>query len=106
MDSALGWRAERWFGADFKKLRRNLPSLPTAAEASANFRAPEVAPSDGRAVRATGRTSPLGTRVREEWRAEVKLYAAQHRIKMIEVLEQAFEALKARKKQEKWLLDS
>ncbi len=45
-----------------------------------------MAPADGRSVHATGRISPLGTRVREEWHTEVKLYAAQHRIKMIEVL--------------------
>ena len=85
--------------ADFKKLRRNLPAPPTAAEAPANLREPETAPTDGRSARATGRTYPLGTRVREDWHAEVKLYAAQHRIKMVEVLEQAFEALKARNKQ-------
>ena len=87
--------------ADFKKLRRNLPAPPTDAETSANLRAPETAPADGRSTRATGRTYPLGTRVREEWHAEVKLYAAQNRIKMVEVLEQAFEALKDRNKQEK-----
>lgn len=86
--------------ADFKKLRRNLPAPPTEAEAPANLRAPETAPTDGRSTRATGRTYPLGTRVREEWHAEIKLYAAQHRIKMVEVLEQAFEALKERKKQD------
>ena len=80
--------------ADFKKLRRNLPAPPTAAEAPANLREPEAAPGDGRSARATGRTYPLGTRVREDWHAEVKLYAAQHRMKMVEVLEQAFEALK------------
>ena len=80
--------------ADFKKLRRNLPAPPTAAEAPANLREPETAPGDGRSARATGRTYPLGTRVREDWHAEVKLYAAQHRMKMVEVLEQAFEALK------------
>jgi len=86
MDSALGWRAEGWSGADFRKLRRNLPAPPTAADASANLWAPEVAPADGRSVRARGRTYPLGTRVREECHAKVKLYAAQHRISMIEVL--------------------
>ena len=56
--------------------------------------------TDGRSARATGRTYPLGTRVREDWHAEVKLYAAQHRMKMVEVLEQAFEALKAKNKRE------
>ena len=87
--------------ADFKKLRRNLPAPPTAAEAPANLRAPEVAPADGRSARATGRTHQLATRVHVEFYDEVRLYAAQHRLKLVEVLEQAFEALKARDKQEK-----
>lgn len=84
--------------ADFKKLRRNLPAPPTAAEAPVNLRAPEVAPADGRSMRATGRTHQLATRVRVEFYDEVRLYAAQHRLKLVEVLEQAFEALKARDK--------
>ena len=86
--------------ADFKKLRRNLPAPPTAAEAPANLRAPEVAPADGRTMRATGRTHQLATRVRVEFYDEVRLYAAQHRLKLVEVLEQAFEALKERGKKE------
>ena len=80
--------------ADFKKLRRNLPAPPTAAEAPSNLRAPEVAPMDGRSMRATGRTHQLATRVRAEFYDEVRLYAAQHRLKLVEVLEKAFEALK------------
>ena len=80
--------------ADFKKLRRNLPAPPTAAEAPANLKAPEVAPMDGRSIRATGRTHQLATRVRVEFYDEIRLYAAQHRLKLVEVLEQAFEALK------------
>ena len=87
--------------ADFKKLRRNLPAPPTAAEAPANLRAPEVAPADGRSMRATGRTHQLATRVRVEFYDEIRLYAAQHRLKLVEVLEQAFEALKEKSKQEK-----
>ena len=87
--------------ADFKKLRRNLPAPPMAAEAPANLRAPEVAPADGRSMRATGRTHQLATRVRVEFYDEIRLYAAQHRLKLVEVLEQAFEALKEKSKQEK-----
>lgn len=86
--------------ADFKKLRRNLPAPPTAAEAQVNLKAPEVAPTDGRSTRATGRTHQLATRVRVEFYDEVRLYAAQHRLKLVEVLEQAFEALKEKSKQE------
>jgi hypothetical protein len=36
--------------------------------------------------------------VREDFHDELRVYAAQHRMKLVEVLEQAFEALKARKK--------
>jgi hypothetical protein len=84
--------------ADFKKLRRNLPP-PTSAEATANLQAPEAAPADGRSARATGRTHQLATRVREEFYDELRLYAARHRLKLVEVLEQAFEALKERDNQ-------
>ena len=85
--------------ADFKKLRRNLPPPPTAAEAPANLKAPEVAPADGRSARATGRTHQLATRVRVEFYDEIRLYAAQHRLELVEVLEQAFEALKKNQKE-------
>jgi hypothetical protein len=80
--------------ADFKKLRRNLPPPPTAAEAPGNLTAPETAPVDGRTVRATGRTHQLATRVRADFYDELRLYAAKHRLKLVEVLEHAFEALK------------
>lgn len=84
--------------ADFKKLRRNLPAPPIAAEAPANLTAPETAPTDGRSARATGRTKQLATRVREDFHEELKVYAARHRLKLVEVLEQGHEALKASKK--------
>ena len=84
--------------ADFKKIRRNLPAPPTAAEAPGNLSEPEVAPSDGRSARATGRTKQLATRVREDFYDELKVYAATHRLKLVQVLEQAFEALKEKTK--------
>ena len=84
--------------ADFKKLRRNLPPPPTEAEASSNLSAPEMAPADGRTLRATGRTKQLATRVREEFHDELKMFAAKHRLKLVEVLEQGHEALKVSKK--------
>ena len=83
--------------ADFKKLRRNLPPPPAATEASANLQAPETAPTDGRSARATGRTKQLATRVTEEFYDELRLYAAQNRLKLVQVLELGFEALKANK---------
>lgn len=84
--------------ADFKKFRQNLPAPPTAAEAPTNLAAPETAPTDGRAARATGRTKQLATRVTEEFHDELKMYAAKNRLKLVEVLEQGHEALKARNK--------
>lgn len=84
--------------ADFKKLRRNLPPPPTAEEAPANLSAPEIAPADGRSARATGRTKQLATRVREEFHDELKMYAARHRLKLVEVLERGHEALKSSQK--------
>ncbi len=51
---------------------------------------------DGRSLRATGRTKQLATRVREDFYDELKVYAATHRMKMVEVLERSFEALKDR----------
>ena len=82
--------------ADFKKLarRRNLPAPPTAAEAPRNLAVPEGVAVDGRSARATHRTMQLATRVRPEFYDELKLYAAKHRLKLVEVLERGHEALK------------
>lgn len=85
--------------ADFKKaIRRNLPPPPAETEVPDNLRAPETAPPaphvDGRTLRATGRTKQLATRVREEFYDELKMYAARHRLKLVEVLERGHEALK------------
>jgi hypothetical protein len=84
--------------ADFKKLRRNLPPPPPEEEVSTNLTAPEAAPTDGRSARATGRTYAMGTKVRPEFYDELRAYAAKHRLKLVEVLEQGHEALKASKK--------
>jgi hypothetical protein len=84
--------------ANFQKLRRNLPPPPTEADAPANLSQPEVAPSDGRSARATGRTRQLATRVREDFHTELKMYAAKHRLKLVEVLELGHQALKEREK--------
>jgi hypothetical protein len=74
-----------------------LPSPPTLEVAPQNLRAPEVAPPaevvDGRTLRATGRTKQLATRVSEEFYDDLKLYAATHRLKIVEVLELGFKSL-------------
>lgn len=87
--------------ADFKKLRRNLPPPPREAETRANLAEPETAPTDGRSLKATGRTHQLATRVRAEFYDEIRQYAAEHRLKLVEVLEQSFAALKEKHKLEK-----
>jgi hypothetical protein len=77
-----------------------LPAPPALEVAPQNLRAPEIAPAsplDGRSARATGRTKQLATRVREEFYDELRLYAATHRLKLVEVLELGFEALKKSK---------
>lgn len=74
-----------------------LPAPPTLEVAPQNLRAPEIAPAqpqDGRSARATGRTKQLATRVQEEFYDDLKLYAATHRLKIVEVLELSFKALK------------
>ena len=82
--------------ANFAK-RPKLPDPPPPSETRNNLASPEQAPSDGRSRRATGRTYQLNTRVREEFHAELKEYSAKNRIKLNELLEQAFQALKAQK---------
>ena len=73
-----------------------LPAPPAMEVASLNLRAPEIAPAsstDGRSLRATGRTKQLATRVTEEFYDDLKIYAAKHRLKIVEVLELGFKAL-------------
>ena len=84
--------------ANFATLRRSkLPDPPAPTETRDKLRAPEVAPGNPRISRATGRTYQLNTRVRESFHTELKEYGAKHRIKLNELLEQAFEALKAQR---------
>lgn len=82
-----------------KSNRKNLPPPPPPSEAKDNLAQPEHAPSagsyvDGRTLRATGRTTQFTTRITEELQTEIKVFAAQHKLKFNELLEQAFEALK------------
>jgi hypothetical protein len=77
-----------------------LPAPPPLEVAPENLRAPETAPApsmDGRSMRATGRTKQLATRVREEFYDDLKIYAAKHRLKIVEVLELGFKSLTEKK---------
>ena len=83
-----------------KPTRKNLPPPPPPDEAKNNLAQPEHAPAgnfvDGRTLRATGRVTQFTTRITEELQNEIKVFAAQHRLTYNDLLEQAFEALKAK----------
>ena len=83
-----------------KPNRKNLPPPPAPSEAKDNLAQPEHAPAgtyvDGRTLRATGRTTQFTTRITDELQTEIKVFAAQHKLKFNDLLEQAFEALKDR----------
>ena len=83
-----------------KPNRKNLPPPPPPSEAKDNLAQPEHAPTsnyvDGRTLRATGRTTQFTTRITDELQTEIKVFAAQHKLKFNELLEQAFDALKER----------
>lgn len=82
-----------------KPNRKNLP--PPPSEAKDNLAQPEHAPAgtyvDGRTLRATGRTTQFTTRITKELQTEIKVFAAQHKLKFNEFLEQAYAALKQQK---------
>lgn len=85
--------------ANFPKGRVNrFPPPPAPSETTNNLDQPEVAPYagpiDGRTLRATGRTSQFTTRISEELHNEIKVYAAQRRMKLNELIEKGFTALK------------
>lgn len=85
--------------ANFPKARVNrFPPPPAPSETTNNLDQPEVAPYvgsiDGRTLRATGRTSQFTTRISEDLHNEIKVYAAQHRMKLNELIEKGFAALK------------
>ena len=83
-----------------KPNRKNLPPPPPPSEAKDNLAQPEHAPAsnyvDGRTLRATGRTTQFTTRITNELQTEIKVFAAQHKLKFNDLLEQAFDALKER----------
>ena len=102
--------------ADVSKLKqktaRRLGLPPAVDEASENLSAPEVAPvapvmaavaapqaatsprrRDGRSMRRTGRTVTFATRVSQQFDERIRDIAEQKGLMLVEVLEQALEAL-------------
>ena len=82
--------------ANFPK-RSKLPPPPAPTEVADNLSQPELAPStfvDGRTLRATGRTEQFTTRITADLQREIKVWSAQHDLRLNEFLERAFQALK------------
>ncbi|PVZ84172.1 hypothetical protein C9426_23990 [Serratia sp. S1B] len=93
------------------KKRGGLGAPPALEEAATSLMAPEVAPSplettettesvvsyvrrDGRSARKTNRTLAFATRVTPEFDEEIRNIADREGLKLVEVLEDALEALK------------
>ena len=76
---------------DVSKIKGRLGSPPESKEAKGNLRRPEELPviSDGRSLRATGRTAQLSTRVKPETLHLLRQLAARDGITMAEVIERA-----------------
>lgn len=83
--------------ANFPKTsRKKLPPPPAPDEIRGNLSQPEIPGEfvDGRSLRSTGRTTQFTTRITDELQREIKVFTAQHGLKLNEFIEQAFEALK------------
>ena len=88
--------------AKFTKPKRKkglrLPPPPPVEKAPNNLEQPEHAPAppaeSKRPERVTGRTAQFATRVRADWLHNFKVYAANNDMKLVELLEKAFEAYK------------
>jgi hypothetical protein len=78
---------------DVSKMKSRLGSPPESKEAKGNLRQPEELPviSDGRSLRATGRTAQLSTRVKPETLQQLRQLAARDGITMAEVIERALD---------------
>jgi hypothetical protein len=78
---------------DVSKVKSRLGNPPESKEAKGNLRQPEELPviSDGRSLRATGRTAQLSTRVRPETLQQLRQLAARDGITMAEVIEKALD---------------
>lgn len=97
--------------ADVSKLksRNKLGAPPSMDEAATSLAAPEVAPAvqevtqplyvrrDGRSARKTNRTLAFATRVTPEFDMMVRDIADKENLKIVEVLEEALEALKEKR---------
>ena len=83
---------------DVSKVKSRLGSPPKSKEVKGNLRHPEELPviSDGRSLRATGRTAQLSTRVKPETLHLLRQLAARDGITMAEVIERALDLYASR----------
>jgi hypothetical protein len=80
------------------KSKSRLGSPPEAGEAKNNLRQPDDLPeiTDGRSLRATGRTAQLATRIKPESLQLLRQLAARDRVTMAEVIERALDLYASR----------
>lgn len=76
---------------DVSKVKSRLGTPPGSGAVKGNLRRPEELPviTDGRSLRATGRTTQLSTRVQPETLQQLRQLAARDGITMAEVIERA-----------------
>lgn len=91
-----------------KKGKSKLGTPPSMDEAATSLTAPEIAPApiddhqpyirrDGRSARKTNRTLAFATRVTPEFDEAIRDIADKENLKIVEVLEEALEALKEKR---------
>ena len=76
---------------DVSKIKGRLGSPPESGAVKGNLQRPEELPviSNGRSLRATGRTAQLNTRIKPETLQQLGHWAARNGITMAEVIERA-----------------
>jgi hypothetical protein len=83
---------------DVSKVKSRLGRPPESGSVKGNLRQPEEMPgiTDGRSLRATGRTDQLSTRVKPETLHLLRQLAMRDRITMAEVIEKALDLYASR----------
>jgi hypothetical protein len=83
---------------DVSKIKSRLGTPPESKETKGNLRQPEEMPliTDGRSLRATGRTAQLSTRVKPETIHLLRQLAARDGVTMAEVIERALDLYASR----------
>lgn len=85
-------------GADFDLLKLFAPRQSSTARGRKKLERKRSSSGDGRSLRKSGRTAQMNIKVRPDFRAEIEAAARERGILMVELIEQAWEALKQREK--------